>query len=85
MTPTTTERKFKSSGGLDVNLRKIHADVDGAGRADVGHGADVGDLVDGAHQLVVGDRGHIVQLKNRQYYVYTDRLTVGANLNLATE
>ncbi len=58
------ERKFKSSDGVDVNLRKIHADVDGAGRADVGHGADVGDLVDGAYQLVVGDRG--VQLKNQK-------------------
>ncbi len=31
----------------------------GAGRADVGHGADVGDLVDGAHQLEVGDQGHV--------------------------
>ncbi len=37
--------------------------MDGAGRADVGHGAETGDLVDGAHQLVVGDRDHVhVQL-----------------------
>ncbi len=42
-----------------------NADVDGAGRADVGHGAGVGDLVDGAHQLEVGDGGH-VQLKDRK-------------------
>ncbi len=70
VTLTTTERKCKSSDGLDVNLRKIQADVDGAGRADVGHGADVGDLVDGAHQLVVDDRG-LVQ-KNRRYYKHTN-------------
>ncbi len=37
----------------------IHADVDEPGWADVGHGAKVRDLVDGAHQLEVGDRGHV--------------------------
>ncbi len=43
---------------MDVNLRKIQADVDGAGRA------DVGDLVEGAHQLVVGGRDQgLVQQK----------------------
>ncbi len=36
---------------------RISNNADGAGRADVGHGVDVGDLVDGAHQLDVGDRG----------------------------
>ncbi len=48
--------------------------VDGAGLAEVGHGADVGDLVDGAHQLVVGGRGRgrgLVQLKNWRFgYIY---------------
>ncbi len=47
------ERKFKS-----LKLC-INADMDGAGRTDVGHGAEVGDLVDGAHQLEVGGRGHV--------------------------
>ncbi len=46
----------------------IHADVDGAGRADVGHGADVGDQVDGAHQLEVGDQGHIVDFRDPRRY-----------------
>ncbi len=61
-------RKFRS-----VKLRKIHrdgvhlnnADVDGAGRADVGHGAKVGDLVDGPHQLEVG--GKIGDNTHRQF------------------
>ncbi len=46
-------RKFKSSDGVDIDLR-ISNNADGAGRADVGHGAEVGDLVNVAHQLEVG-------------------------------
>ncbi len=43
---------------MDVDLPKNNA-VDGAGRADVGHGANVGDLVKGDHQLKIGDRDHV--------------------------
>ncbi len=57
-------------------MRKNSADVDGNGRADVGHGVDVGDLIDGAHQLevggrshgqlVVGDQGHVREKKEKK-------------------
>ncbi len=72
-------------------MRKNSADLDGAGRADVGHGAGVGDLVEGDHQLEVGDQGHVqlvvgdqgqVQLKNRKIGDIIHKLTMSANLNL---
>ncbi len=54
----------------------------GAGRADVGHGADVGDLVDGAHQLEVGDHGLLSNCcgKIGDNNIQMDKLS--ANLNL---
>ncbi len=71
------ERKFKSGGGVDVNLRKKSADLHGAGRAD-----DAGGQRRGHGQLVVGDRGHVQRKIGDITNIQIDKLSANLSVKL---